>query len=66
MLTPLHIAVHEGHVRIVERLVGFGADLNVATKEGNTALHLALGRKIMSEPDERTPFIKKVIKFILL
>ena len=26
--TPLHIAVHQGHARIVERLVGFGVNLN--------------------------------------
>ena len=28
MQTALHIAVHQGHGRIVERLVGFGAKLN--------------------------------------
>ena len=59
-LTALHIAVHEGHVKLVERLVGFGADLNITTSDGNTALHLALGRNTMAMPTEESPKIKAV------
>lgn len=59
-LTALHIAVHEGHVKLVERLVGFGADLNITTSDGNTALHLALGRDTMATPTEESPKIKAV------
>ena len=59
-LTALHIAVHEGHIKVVERLVGFGADLNTTTGDGNTALHLALGRNTMTPPTEESPRIKAV------
>lgn len=59
-LTALHIAVHEGHVKVVERLVGFGADLNITTADGNTVLHLALGRNTMATPTEDSPKIKAV------
>ena len=59
-LTALHLAVHEGHVKVVERLVGFGADLNITTSDGNTALHLALGRNTMTTPTEESPKIKAV------
>ena len=60
-LTPLHIAVHEGCIKAVELLVGFGADLNVVTTDGNTPLHLALGRGTMRAPSEDTPEIKEVM-----
>ena len=53
-LTPLHIAVHEGYSIIVERLVGYGADLNAVTSDGNTVLHLVISRKNMKAPCART------------
>ena len=59
-LTALHIAVHEGHVKLVERLVGFGADLDLTTSDGNTALHIALGRNNMSPPTMDSPKIRAV------
>ena len=59
-LTSLHIAVHEGHIQSVERLVGFGADVNALAGDGNTPLHLAVARKTMSAPNKATPFILKV------
>ena len=59
-LTSLHIAAHEGHIKVVERLVGFGADLNITTDEGNTPLHIALGRNNMTPPTEESPRIKAV------
>lgn len=65
-LTALHIAVHEGHTKMVERLVGYGADLNCTTEEGNTPLHLTLGRNTMLPPSHLTPEIMKVRSYFLL
>lgn len=59
-LTPLHLALQEGQIEAVERLIGYGADLNYKTRDGNTPLHIALGRNNMRKPSERTPQIKKV------
>ena len=59
-LSPLHIAVHEGHVQSIERLVGFGADVNAIAGDGSTPLHLAFGKKNMNPPDKDTPFLLKV------
>ena len=58
-LTPLHIAAHEGYPVMVERLVGYGADLN-STTEGTTCLHLTLGRSSMAAPSELSPRILEV------
>ena len=58
--TPLHIAVVKGHVGVVEKLVGYGADLDIAGPDGSTPLHLALGMDNMEQPSARTPAIKKV------
>lgn len=65
-LTALHIAVHEGHTKMVERLVGYGADLNCTTEEGNTPLHLTLGRNTMLPPSHLTPEIMQVRSYFLL
>lgn len=59
-LTALHIAVYEGHVQSVERLVGFGADLNAIAGDGSTPLHLAFGKKNMPAPNKDTPAILTV------
>ena len=61
-LTPLHIAVHEGHITIVERLVGFGANVNATDEPGNTPLHLALAKSTMQQPSNDTPQMIKVEK----
>ena len=45
--TALHLAVHQGHARTVERLVGFGIDLNMQDSDGDTALHIALAIAIL-------------------
>lgn len=59
-ITPLHIAVHEGHPAMIEVLVGYGANLNAETGEGHTILHLALVRKNMKAPDASAPRLLKV------
>ena len=59
-LTPLHIAAHEGYPVMVERLVGYGADLNSTSSEGNTPLHLTLGRRSMAAPSALCPHILEV------
>lgn len=59
-LTPLHIAVHEGYSVMVECLVGCGARLNEVTSDGNTVLHLAINRKNMRPPSDRTPQLQEV------
>lgn len=59
-LTPLHIAAHEGHTAVVERLVGYGADLNAEVEDGNTALHLIVALKKMKPLSKNTPHLLKV------
>lgn len=59
--TALHIAVHQGHVRVVERLVGFGIDLNIQDGDGDTALHIALSRDSVDILSAETPQLKKVV-----
>ena len=39
--TPLHVACKYGHYRVVEMLVGNGADVEAVDKDGNTAYHIA-------------------------
>lgn len=39
--TPLHMAVHEGNIPAVERLLAAGADVMIGDAAGNTPLHLA-------------------------
>ena len=59
--TPLHCTSIEGHGTIIEALVGYGADLNAADTEGNTALHIILIKKVGMPPNEDlTPQIMKV------
>ena len=59
-LTALHIAAHEGYPAMVERLVGYGADLSSTTSDGNTPLHLTLGRNTMIAPSALSPRILEV------
>ena len=58
--TALHFAVSKGHVAAVERLVGYGADMNVAASNGNTLLHEVLRLSNMTRPSNDSPEIKKV------
>ena len=61
--TALHIAVHQGHARIVERLVGFGINLNLQDTDGDTALHIALSRDTADILSAETPQLIKVLPF---
>ena len=38
---PLHYAVSRGHINVAERLLFFGAAIDVATDDGETPLMLA-------------------------
>ena len=58
--TALHIAVHQGHSRVVERLVGFGSNLNIQDDDGDTALHIALSRDTADALSTETPQLNKV------
>ncbi|KAG4253032.1 hypothetical protein FPRO03_14254 [Fusarium proliferatum] len=40
--TPLMLAAHRGHTKIVERLLEMGADPNLTDDSGSTALHMAI------------------------
>lgn len=42
--TPLHLAVLEGSLKVVQCLVESGANLKAADKYGHTSLHLAAGK----------------------
>ena len=58
--TPLHLAAHKGNGTIVERLVGFGANLNVQDKDGDTPLHIVLMVRQAEALTEDTPQLMKV------
>lgn len=40
-LNALHLASKDGHVHVVTELLKRGANVDSATKKGNTALHIA-------------------------
>ena len=58
--TALHAAVHTGHSRIVERLVGFGSNLNMQDHDGDTPLHLIMAQETADPLTVETPQLKKV------
>ena len=61
--TALHLAVHQGNWSIVERLIGYGAQLNIQDSSGDTPLHIALAREFTAVQTSDTPQIKRVCKF---
>lgn len=56
----MHVAAFKGHPRIIECLVGYGANLNAADIDGDTPLHLVLDRMVMAAPSADTPELLKV------
>ena len=74
--TPLHAAVMKGNCILVERLVGYGADLNIQDHEMATPLHIATfiasnSDKVLADtrvfaPSERTPELNKVRKLFIM
>ena len=40
----LHIAAEEEHIEVIKELIAAGADVNIATSNGNTPLHTASSR----------------------
>ena len=65
-LTALHIATQRGYSRILEYLVGYGADVNTVDYVGMTILHMVVSGKNMNQPLSRgeTPQLEKVSKAI--
>ena len=59
--TPLHLAAQRGYCRIIEALVGYGADVNASAGDGQTVLHLIFSHKDMQPPSEDTPEFAKVL-----
>ena len=55
----MHVAAIEGHCRVIERLVGFGADLNHVDNDGNTPLHIVFIKK-NAKPLNDAPQMNKV------
>ena len=64
--SALHLAVHQGHARIVEGLVGFGIDLNLQDSDGDTALHIAFSKDTTKTLSAETPQLKKVDFFVVV
>lgn len=65
--TALHLATHQGHLRIIERLVGFGVDMNMIDADEDTALHMAVLKDSADALSTDTPQLKKVgLKCVLM
>ena len=58
--TALHMASVEGQAHVIERLVGYGADVNVQDIDGNTALNITLIKKSTQPLSSNTPQMNKV------
>ena len=48
------------HSRLVELLIGHGADPTITDGDGSTILHLALDNDDLQPPSEATPELNKV------
>ncbi len=60
--TALHMASERGHTAVIEKLVGYGADMNAPAFNGTVPLHMAVIRSNMAKPTDTSPQIKKVNK----
>ena len=58
--TPLHGAVMKDQSRMVELLLGHGADPTISDSDGDTPLHMALNNEDLHHPSDRTPELNKV------
>ena len=62
--TPLHLAAQEGYTRVIERLIGYGADPNLS---GNTPLSDVIrNRGIIKTPSEDSPQTLQVLTLHVL
>ena len=63
LLTPFLLSVVSGSLRVLERLVGFGADLSAVDEDGDTALHLVLRNSSTeyASPTDECAELKKVL-----
>lgn len=59
-LTALHVAAMKKKTRLVDFLVGYGAQLNITDVKGNTPLHLVLDEELESLPSADVTQILKV------
>ena len=59
-LTPLLVAAEKGKSRIIERLVGYGVNLNTCNKDDVTVLHNVIIKKEMEYFTEFAPKLKEV------
>ncbi len=50
----------------MERLVGFGCDLDISDEDGDTPLHMALAKITTNPLSDETPQLKKVVHFTFL
>ena len=58
--TPLHEAIQKDHSRLVELLIGYGADPTIIDEDEVTPLHLVLDNDDMESPSEDSPELNKV------
>ena len=65
--TPLHLAAQEGYTRVIERLIGYGADPNMTDVSGNTPLSDVIrNRGIIKTPSEDSPQTLQVLTIHVL
>jgi E3 ubiquitin-protein ligase mind-bomb len=58
--TPLHGALMKDHSKMVELLVGYGADPTISNNDDITPLHFALGNNDLHPPSDTTPQLNEV------
>ena len=58
--TPLHGALMKDQSKIVELLLGYGADPTIADSDENTPLHIALGNEDLRPPSDNTLELNRV------